>query len=63
MIHHSDQGMQYVSIRHIKRLAETSIQLSVVSVTDPYDNALAEPINRFARPSRFIEIVEWATLA
>jgi len=55
--------MQYVSIRHIKRLAETSIQLSVGSVTDPYDNALAEPINRFARPSRFIEIVEWATLA
>lgn len=45
MIHHSDRGSQYVSIRYSERLAEAGIESSVGSVGDSYDNALAETIN------------------
>lgn len=45
LIHHSDRGVQYVSIRYTDRLAEAGIQASVGSVGDSYDNALAESIN------------------
>lgn len=45
LIHHSDRGVQYVSIRYTERLAETGIEASVGSVGDSYDNALAETIN------------------
>jgi transposase InsO family protein len=45
LIHHSDRGMQYVSIRYTERLAEAGIEASVGSVGDSYDNALAETIN------------------
>ena len=45
LIHHSDRGSQYVSIRYTERLAETGIEPSVGSVGDSYDNALAETIN------------------
>jgi transposase InsO family protein len=43
--HHSDRGVQYVSIRYTERLAEAGIEPSVGSVGDSYDNALAETIN------------------
>jgi transposase InsO family protein len=43
LIHHSDRGSQYVSIRYSERLAEAGIESSVGSVGDSYDNALAEP--------------------
>ena len=45
LIHHSDRGLQYVSIKYSKRLTEAGIEPSVGSVGDIYDNALAETIN------------------
>lgn len=45
LIHHSDRGVQYVSIRYSERLAEAGVEASVGSVGDSYDNALAETIN------------------
>lgn len=45
LIHHSDKGSQYVSIRHTERLQEAGIDPSVGSTGDSYDNALAETIN------------------
>src|SRR5690606_35467735 len=45
LIHHSDRGAQYVSIRYTERLAESGIEPSVGSKGDSYDNALAETIN------------------
>jgi putative transposase len=45
LIHHSDRGVQYVSIRYTERLADAGIEASVGSVGDSYDNALAESIN------------------
>ena len=70
LIHHSDRGVQYVSIRYTERLAEAGLEPSVGSVGDSYDNALAETINGLykaevihRRPSwRTREEVEWATL-
>jgi transposase InsO family protein len=44
LIHHSDRGSQYLSIRYTERLAEAGIESSVGSVGDSYDNALAETI-------------------
>ena len=45
LVHHSDRGVQYVSIRYSERLAQAGVQASVGSVGDSYDNALAETIN------------------
>ena len=44
LIHHSDRGRQYLSIRYTERLAANGIEASVGSVGDSYDNALAETI-------------------
>jgi transposase InsO family protein len=71
LIHHSDRGVQYVSIRYTERLSEVGITPSVGSVGDSYDNALAETIIglykteviRQQGPWRNIEAVEFATLA
>jgi putative transposase len=70
LVHHSDRGSQYVSIRYSERLAEAGIEPSVGSVGDSYDNALAETINglykaeviRRRGPWRSFEAVEFATL-
>ncbi len=70
LIHHSDRGCQYLSIRYTERLAEANIDASVGSVGDSYDNALAETINglykteviRRRGPWKNIEDVEYATL-
>ncbi len=69
LIHHSDRGSQYVSIRYSERLAEAGIESSVGSVGDSYDNALAETINGLykaevihRRSWRNREAVELATL-
>ena len=70
LVHHSDRGSQYVSIRYTERLAEAGIEPSVGSVGDSYDNALAETINglykteviRRRGPWRSLEAVEMATL-
>ncbi len=45
LVHHSDRGSQYLSIRYTERLSEANIDASVGSVGDSYDNALAETIN------------------
>lgn len=45
LIHHSDRGVQYVSIRYSDRLADAGVEPSVGRVGDSYDNALAETIN------------------
>lgn len=49
LIHHSDRGSQYVSIRYSERLAEAGIEPSVGSKGDSYDNALAETITACTR--------------
>ncbi len=45
LVHHSDRGVQYVSIKYTERLAEAGLVPSVGSVGDSYDNPLAESIN------------------
>jgi putative transposase len=45
LVHHSDRGSQYVSIKYTECLAEAGVEPSVGSVGDSYDNALAETIN------------------
>ena len=70
LVHHSDRGVQYVSIKYSERLAEAGIEPSVGSVADSYDNALAETINGLYKaevihrrgPWRGFEAVEFATL-
>jgi len=44
LVHHSDRGVQYLSIRYTERLAEAGIEPSVGSRGDSYDNALAESV-------------------
>jgi transposase InsO family protein len=70
LVHHSDRGVQYVSIKYTERLAEAGLVPSVGSVGDSYDNALAETINGLYKaevihrsgPWKSIEAVEFATL-
>ena len=70
LVHHSDRGVQYVSIRYTERLADAGIEPSVGSVGDSYDNALAETINGLYKTEvirrrgswRSLETVEFATL-
>jgi transposase InsO family protein len=70
LIHHSDRGSQYVSIRYTERLAEAGVESSVGSRGDSYDNALAETINGLYKtelihkrgPWKNRESVELATL-
>ncbi len=70
LIHHSDRGVQYLSIRYTERLAEAGIEPSVGSIGDSYDNALAESVIglfkteviRRRGPWRSLEEVEFATL-
>ncbi len=70
LVHHSDAGSQYLSIRYTERLAEAGIEPSVGSIGDSYDNALAESVIglfkteviRRRGPWRHIDAVEFATL-
>jgi putative transposase len=70
LVHHSDRGVQYLSIKYTERLAAAGIEPSVGSVGDSYDNALAETINGLYKaelihrrgPWRGFEAVEFATL-
>ena len=45
LVHHSDRGVQYTSIRYTKRLEEAGAVRSVGSKGDSYDNAAAESLN------------------
>jgi len=70
LVHHSDRGSQYLSIKYTERLSEADIEPSVGSVGDSYDNALAETINGLFKaevihrrgPWRSFDAVEYATL-
>ncbi len=70
LVHHSDRGSQYVSIRYSERLTEAGVEPSVGSKGDSYDNALAETINGLYKaelihrraPWKTKEAVELATL-
>jgi len=70
LVHHSDRGVQYLSIRYTERLTEAGIEPSVGSVGDSYDNALAETVIglfkteviRRCGPWRNAEEVEFAVL-
>ena len=70
VVHHSDRGSQYLSIRYTERLAEIGAQPSVGSVGDSYDNALAESVIGLYKaevihqqgPWRNVDAVEYATL-
>ncbi len=70
LVHHSDRGVQYVSIKYTERLQDAGVEPSVGSVGDSYDNALAETINGLFKaeviwrrgPWRSCEQVEFATL-
>ena len=69
-VHHSDRGVQYLSVRYTERLDEAGLEASVGSVGDSYDNALAESVIglfkteviRRRGPWRNVEAVEFATL-
>jgi putative transposase len=71
LVHHSDRGSQYLSIRYTERLKDAGIEPSVGSTGDSYDNALAETINGLYKAEvihrrmswKTIESVELATLA
>jgi putative transposase len=70
LTHHSDRGVQYLSVRYSQRLADNSIVASVGSKGDSYDNALAESFNGLYKwelihrhgPWRGLDDVEFATL-
>jgi transposase InsO family protein len=70
LVHHSDRGVQYLSIRYTERLAEAGIEPSVGSRGDSYDNALAESVIglfkaeviRHEGPWKGLDSVEYATL-
>jgi putative transposase len=70
LVHHSDRGGQYLSIRYTERLAEAGIEPSAGSVGDSYDNALAKTVNGLYKaevihrrgPWRSFEAVAFATL-
>jgi len=71
LIHHSDRGTQYVSMRYTDRLADAGIAPSVGSRGDAFDKALAESVMALYKtevirrqgPWRSLEAVEFATLA
>ena len=61
LIHHSDRGSQYVSIRYTERLAEAGIEPSVGSAGDAYDNAMAETINGLYKTEVINKRAPWKT--
>ena len=70
LVHHSDMGVQYLSIAYSERLAENDIVASVGSKGDSYDNALVESFNGLYKwelihrqgPWRGLDDVEFATM-
>src|SRR3546814_12009831 len=63
LIHHSDRGSQYVSIKYTERLAEAGIEPSVGSRGDSYDNALAETINGLYKAELIHRRAPWKSKA
>lgn len=71
LIHHSDAGSQYTSVRYTTRLTEAGLTASIGTIGDSYDNALAETINGLYTtecvylevPGRGADDLELATLS
>lgn len=63
LVHHSDRGSQYLSIRYTERLAQAGIEPSVGSRGDSYDNALAESINGLYKAELIHRRAPWKTRA
>ena len=63
LVHHSDRGAQYVSIRYSERLNEAGINPSVGSTGSAYDNALAETINGLYKTEVIHKRAPWKTKA
>jgi transposase InsO family protein len=63
LVHHSDRGSQYLSIRYTERLAQAGIEPSVGSRGDSYDNALAESINGLYKAELIHRKAPWKTRA
>ncbi len=61
LVHHSDRGSQYISIRYTKRLVEAGIEPSVGGKGDSYDNALAETINGLYKTELIHKHAPWKT--
>jgi len=61
LVHHSDRGSQYVSIKYTERLGEAGIEPSVGSRGDSYDNALAETINGLYKTELIHRRAPWKT--
>lgn len=70
LIHHSDRGSQYLSLRYTERLADAGVDPSVGTVGDSYDNALAESVIGLFKaevikqqgPWKNLQAVEWETM-
>ena len=62
LVHHSDRGVQYLSVRYTERLAEAGVERSVGSVGDSYDNALAETINGLFKTEVIYRMGPWRSL-
>ena len=63
LIHHSDRGSQYVSIRYTERLAEAGINQSVGSTGSAYDNAPAKTVNGLYKTEVIHRRAPWKTQA
>ena len=63
LVHHSDRGSQYISIRYTERLAQAGIEPSVGSRGDSYDNALAESVNGLYKAELIHRRAPWKTRA
>ena len=63
LVHHSDRGSQYLSIRYTERLAQAGIEPSVGSRGDSYDNALAESVNGLYKAELIHRRAPWKTRA
>ena len=62
LIHHSDRGVQYTSIRYTERLGESKMRPSVGSVGDSYDNAMAESIIGLYKTEVIHKRASWKSL-
>ena len=63
LVHHSDRGSQYVSIRYSERLGEAGINPSVGNTGSAYDNALAETTNGLYKTELIHRRAPWKTKA
>ncbi|HEX4911875.1 MAG: IS3 family transposase [Permianibacter sp.] len=62
LIHHSDRGSQYLSIRYSERLGEAGVEPSVGSTGDSYDNAMAETINGLYKAELIYKKGPWPSI-